>query len=82
MLAALCLSHTGDDTTESSECATTANAEKYCKNAEFHSQTVHFVQSRKNKHTDHFQEDIYFVCALKYIYKCEGTAKIVMHSLI
>lgn len=49
MLAALCLSHTGDDTT--SECATTANAAKYCKNAQFHSQTVneteHFLFALK-----------------------------------
>lgn len=79
MLAALCLSHTGDDTTF--ECATTANAAKYCKNAQFHSQTVHSAHSRK-KNTHHFQEGIYFVCALKYIYKQEGTAKIVTLGLI
>lgn len=47
MLAALCLSHTGDDTTF--ECATTANAAKYCKNAQSHSQTVHSVHSRKKR---------------------------------
>lgn len=34
-------------------------------------------EKNKTKHTDHFQEDIYFVCALKYIYKYEITAKIV-----
>lgn len=49
MLAALRLSHTGDDTT--SECATTANAAKYCKNAQFHSQTVHSVHLRKKNPT-------------------------------
>lgn len=51
MLAALRLSHTGDDTTF--ECATTANAAKYCKNAQFHSQTVHSVHSRKKKKNTH-----------------------------